>query len=363
MAFTLIDFGDFDIFAAEADLANSYSYTATAIAFYALGANSAFPGSRAFVLCNGAPSNAINGGVLRKTLSEGTTKFAAGFRITPGTYTGAYASIYPFVVFKNESYSGGVIGLRATTDGALVLSQTVSNISAVELASTGPGVIPFNNEVIDVEIFCDYSSTGRVDVFVNNVLVLTYSGNVAGAYDGEEIKSWLSTGPNYSTNDAYTRLQSWYVGHAESANDRLGAGWDILRPQVDADTADADFDLSAGSDGYALIDEVPVSQSDYITGDADGEVSKFDVSGFTLPPGTAIAGVKFTALSKTTTLAPLKVNSLIDSNGTEAAGTAVSSSVINLAPHEVIAQNNPDGGGAWSEAAVNAMKVGVAAEV
>src|SRR5690606_21331411 len=127
-----------------------------------------------------------------------------------------------------------------------------------------------------------------------------------------------------------------------------------------ADTADADWSLSSGSDGFDLINDVPPDgDTNYISADTIGYVSNFELDDLA-DANVGISAVRATGLfSKEDSGVGLVQIGLDRSGGTETYSPDFSPSLGDWTFASVISEENPDTGEAWTAADVNALRIAI----
>lgn len=132
---------------------------------------------------------------------------------------------------------------------------------------------------------------------------------------------------------------------------------DIRFDRIVPDSDDtAEWTPSAGGDNYALVDEIPPSDADYVTGGSVPTVTdKYtlsDWSGTAKTPQFVVAWAR----AQKDTAGTIQLDLGVDSNGTEdTTGGEDISTTYEYYDH--ISVLNPDGDVAWDEAAIDALKV------
>lgn len=129
-----------------------------------------------------------------------------------------------------------------------------------------------------VEAICTVSSDGTtfdMTVYVDEVNFTSVTG-YASEWSGTDI---AQVAVGQASNGNTPEISGWgvddFVIHTYSTPIGMNGAY-YLRPV--ADTYDADFSLSTGSDGYALIDErKPDDDSEFIYADTTSKKSRFDV--------------------------------------------------------------------------------------
>lgn len=293
--------------------------------------------------------------------------------ITSGTTLGFGTHIY-MSTLPDTAAKGGIFGfgsasgfssrtLRVNTGGTLsFVTGTIQTGSALGTStSTLSAAVLYH---VEMKILF-HASAGEVEVRVNGVPYLTLTG--------------IDTMPS-----ATTHLLLGATGRTASAQDNSNYIyydnlfiWDTSGPRIndflgertiqtlfpDADTGVADWALSSGSDGYALIDNLPANGgTDYIEASAPGDESVFGMANLTA-----------------TNIAPTAVQVNLNASKTSAGAVSVqfgprTNGVDDLSPGSNLTQSqflyfhhitevNPDTGLAWTPAELNALEIKVSRSV
>lgn len=252
-----------------------------------------------------------------------------------------------------------MVSVWAGTDGAIAAylrgETSVGNFSGTLLGRSSP--------VIGAGAYQHYehylkvgNSDGAYEIRVNEVTVLNLTGKDTDFGSGEV--SQVAVG---KANGAFASALSNLDMADCFVNDTVadGSGCDTFIGDcksswrtLDADTAQADFALSAGSSGYALLDETPPNDADYI--DTASPTARSDF-GFVSGPGneseilTARPAVRaWKDDAGTCEIAPSLQSNAVDAT--------VSPQPITTAPayYDSNVPFNPDTGVPWTPAELNA---------
>ncbi len=225
---------------------------------------------------NSSFGGAAFGSYYRKAFPNGAlTKVGIGF----ASYLPALpaVSVAQRVIFRDFN-NADQFYVHITTTGAI---QAVRADGTVLGTTSGPVITAaaWNH----IEIYTEMSQTvGVVKVYINEVLVLNVTGvdNVNTAlvetsqfiFRSRATSGESATSPWY-IDDLFIYDETGTINNTAPLGD-LNAY--MLVPV--ADTAEADWTKSTGTDGYALIDETTPNDADYIQAANAGDRSDFDLT-------------------------------------------------------------------------------------
>lgn len=297
---------------------------------------------------------------------QGTLTIEAGSRTTVFAQSAHYQTSYTgsdnygFLYFM-EHWSGPAYNARVSINqtGTLILY----NANGVEVARSASQVIRLNTwHVIQAKCVVA-NNTGSFILKVDGVNIFNFVGNIDTLYgtgSGVMYVVWLNGG---GAGTDITRLDDILLyDETGSAPQNTWLSDCRIRTLVpNADTADADWGKISGVDGYAMIDDTIPGAHDgdttYIFANTVGDLSLFDIGDLSVTPMT-IYGIKHSmALIKATSDART-MRGLISSNSIVQNGATRTPTTSWLYYEDLIA-NDPDGGGAWTKAKIDALKIGV----
>jgi len=218
------------------------------------------------------------------------------------------------------------------------------------LLANVPNVFPLNRWLyVEVKVTID-NSAGAVEVRIDGVTVASLSG-----IDTQ------NTGNNYVnrvTLDGGCYKDDFYICDTSGAknNDFLG---DIAIEAVvpDANGTNQDWTPSAGSDHYAVIDEVPPNgDSDYLSTGSTGQKETNQHAALTLTG--SVLGVQQMHLVRKDDAGSWTVKPICKSGSTESAGSALAVSDTYTYVTRIL-EDDPDTGADWLPAGVNAAEWGI----
>ena len=219
-------------------------------------------------------------------------------------------------------------------------------------------VTPGSYNYIEMKMVAD-SVAGQLEVRVNGVTVLLIAGNVAVA--GTKINGFtfgklrlLDIG-----RDTYIDDLVLMDGTGTINNDFIG---DVrcYTSFPDADTADAQWALSSGTDGFALIDEVPPNTGGYIEAVNPGDVSEFEKTPIGIEITGASAVMLFALAAKTDAGVTdfrlgVQVSAVVENSALLTPGTA-------FAYYSYVFERNPNGNIPWTKTSLNLTNIRVTRE-
>lgn len=175
-----------------------------------------------------------------------------------------------------DQSNNGQIGIWLGTDGAIE-ARRYQTFLGRSLPVIGAGAYQY------IELYAKASNTvGAIEIRVDEVTVLNLTGidtvnsaNVEFSQDGFGHGALNAGSPIIDFADFYCNDN---VADGSACDNFLG---DVKSGclMVNADTAQADFTLSSGVSGYALLDEVGPNDGDYIDTAASTAESDFELQG------------------------------------------------------------------------------------
>ena len=217
------------------------------------------------------------------------------------------------------------------------------------LVQAGSISVP-NEQFQHVQVYFNIDDSGSVASKIDGVDDIDYSGDTQpGAGNTIEYVRMLQDGiTNYSG-------QSYWDDFSFGLGDWGGdIRFDAIVPNADDSV---EWTPSTGADNYALVDERPPSAVDYVSAGSPGLT---DVYGLGDWSGTAKTPQFVTAwaYAKKDVAGDIQLQLFVDSNGEESAGSPLDLSTAD-AYYYHLAATDPDTDGAWSDSAIDALKIGV----
>jgi len=197
---------------------------------------------------------------------------------TPGTPNQAGFFIAKFRTQAN----GAMVAAYLGTDGAIVLyrdSDAVSSNFAATLIDRSPPVVGAGAYMHFEHYLKVGNGDGAYELRVNEVTVLNLTGIDTDTGGGEvsQVTVGRFSGSAFGLSGKHVDMADCYVN--DTVDDGSGCNWFVGDVKsgclmVNADTAQADFALSSGVSGYALLNETPPNDAGYIslaatTGESD----------------------------------------------------------------------------------------------
>jgi hypothetical protein len=262
-------------------------------------------------------------------------------------------------VFPNNT-STRIFTLTLLQSGSIQITDANSTITAPSLTGV---IAPSTWYRIEIKFNMGTStSTGVVEVRVNGTLVSSVTGanlwqsGVGGA--GIRIFNQSS-----SSNTAATYFDDFVINDDSGSinNDYLGdVRIDNVRPA--ADTAQADWTLSTGSDGYALIDDALSASADddsgYVEGGTAGSKSEFTCSALS---GTSanINAAQIRLRAERSDAGNRTYRGYLKSSSAVANGPTLAPEVGYVWDFNGIFETDPNTSAAWDDSGVNGVKLGL----
>ena len=200
---------------------------------------------------------------------------------------------------------------------------------------------------IDITI---HDTAGAYELRVNGVSVLSDSSvdtrNGGSGTCNTATLIWGTTG-SCSYDD----------GYAASGSSSFQGEIRVVTQVPTGDGADQDWDPSSGSDGYAMVDEIPEDgDTTYISSGTGGDKDTFTFPALGLS-GTVLA-VQTVAVARKDDSGSRSIKSVVRSGGTDYAGSSHALST-SYAAYPDIWTTDPDTSSAWDVAGVDAAEYGV----
>lgn len=267
--------------------------------------------------------------------------------------------------------------LVPVTTSQLYISAHVWN-NAIGYVSLG--VILDSGEVVELR---KYAASNTWDLYVDGSLVqagsvsvsneqfqhvqvyfnIDNSGSVVSKIDGtDDIDYSGDTQPGTGNTIEYVhQLQNGNSGRSYWDDFSFGTGdwggdirFDGLMPNGDDSVQ---WTPSTGVGNYALVDERPPSTVDYVSAGSPGLEDLYDLADW---PGTAKTPQFVTAwaYAKKDVAGDIQLQLFVNSNGSESSGGSLDLSTSDAYYYHVAA-TDPDGDGAWTDNAIDALKIGV----
>lgn len=197
-----------------------------------------------------------------------------------------------------------------------------------------------------------HDTAGRCVVRLNGQTVIDYTGDTRWNTVGTAVIKVVSIGPPHNN---FGQIDDLYILAADAVapNDFLG--------DVRVETLTVSGTTSAGltgsdgdsTDNHLLVDELPVSDADYVQGDTAGQRDVYTLTN--LPAGSSVKGVQVSARALKDDAGERSLRFGIRSGGSESTRDVSLSTTAASATHVVGA--DPATSAAWTEAGVNGAEV------
>ncbi len=246
-----------------------------------------------------------------------------------------------FIFLDNNSPHASV---QIRVDGRISILGPGNTEVAVSTVALVTGVFYY----IEVNLLVD-NTTGFCEVRVNEVVVVTYTGDLQGAGNAYatnmQIGSGSNTEPQY-VSDLYVHTTR-YLGDIKVR---------YIKP--DANGTNRDFTLSTGTDDFAVLDEVPpTGDSDYAYSEDINDKISVNMEDVDLEGGTC-EGIQVLANVRKDEANVRKIKTLILEGGTETLGDE-ESLPTGYYYATTCYDENPRTSAAWLEAELDVIEAGI----
>lgn len=288
-------------------------------------------------------------GAYLATGANGTVKYtfpATSDNVSVGTafrYSGAPAATGSAIARFESAAAATIVQIGVDSLGAIRVGR--GDFTTNLIAQSANGVVAATTwQYIEVELV-RHASAGEVRVWVNGVSVI----NVTAVNTGATILgifSFLSGISIFFTDFYYGDAATNHVGEVRVED---------LVPS--ADTADADFTRSTGTNGSALVDELPENgDTDYVASATVGHLDLYELSNLSSLP-TSIFAVQTEMWARKDDATVRQVRNVLKSGSTISNGATRSLST-SYVPYRDLYLTDPDTAAAWTAAKVNSLQVG-----
>lgn len=276
----------------------------------------------------------------------------------PGTPSDPSVSlwIHGYCRFNDAADVNGAIRLKFRLDsGDFIELRNDATNNTYDLYVAGTKVMDGEPDIIrqwphHLQIYVVVADSGSIRVKIDGHEGITYTGDT---------KPGAATGADYfyvaGINQRGYMIDDLVVGCGGFLGDLRCYD---LRPN--ADTAQADWTPSTGSDHYAVVDETPPNDADYLSTTTDGAADELELSDFDASdkvPKAVVAWVR--AKADDAVGASLKIG--LDSGGTDDTETVALSTAWEYYSHTM--DEDPNTGSEWTDAGVDAGKLRIEASI
>lgn len=253
------------------------------------------------------------------------------------------------VLYYDTTYQ---VGFRLSSLGEIVVSRATAGNSGVELGRTDVAKI-VENAWHFLKIYVKIGdSTGAVKIYIDNNLELDISGVDTKNHASVSLVNLIQLG--HSTGaDSNTIIMDWDDIYITNGPILAEATYTPCSPTSDVAQG---FSRSTGSDNYALVDEMPVVTTDYVTSALVGTVDTYEFANLPSTPQSILA-VVVSAVARKTDAGDRGLALQVKSGSTTSDGPTNYLSTTNL-HYERVLETDPDTSAAWTASAVNALRGG-----
>lgn len=222
------------------------------------------------------------------------------------------------------------------------------------LVGTITGAWASTSAVVHIEVIGLIDpTTGWIEVYVDKILALTFSGDTSGHASDHTIGLIdISCGNGTGSSNQFSFDHLYFNTTAVQHGDLL-----IDYVPVAADTADKDWTPSTGTNNAALIDEAPVVLTDYVTGSALGNLDIYDLADL-VADTTDILAVQTVVLENKTDAGDREFEVQLISSAAQIDDTIVPSLTARY-NYGTISDVDPNTSAAWTYSGFNALKLGL----
>lgn len=298
-----------------------------------------------------APGNSANQGILITPRGTGNTRGIA-FHCRCNALPGTNANRGALLTFYEGST--GHVTIRVSLTGELIIMRgDVSTTTTLYSTGVNIPVGPWFH--VEVKVFVA-DSGGYVYIRINRVQVAAFvNGDTRNGGVGTINGIGLGPKNNAATTGDYDfdNVVVWNVS-GDVNNDFLG-DVEVIELMPTADDAAADWTLSAGADGYALINGAADGDDTYIASDVVDALSQFEVE--SLPAGfNRVYAVEPFALVKKDDSGDRTI-SLGVASGAEVSDSTGKELPLDYEERSEVIELDPDTGFNWEVEAVNDLKL------
>jgi hypothetical protein len=253
-------------------------------------------------------------------------------------------------VWQAQTSGGAAIATLTVNTSGVLQFRSGSGTGTVRLDSTSP--ITFNVWYhIEVEFDLLTTATGTARIWINGAPAGEVTGVVTAASTSPIAFLYTEHPTAMSDYDDITVVDPASPGPTSRLGDRrVGASF------ATADTAEADFTPSTGTDGYAMIDEAePDGDTTYISSDTVGDRSLFK---FTAPADKEIDFIRLMVRARKEDIGGGNLK-LITKSAVEEDASAELGVALSYAYTDHYVQGDPDDDSPLDTASFQALDIGV----
>jgi hypothetical protein len=239
------------------------------------------------------------------------------------------------------------IGIGLLTSGAVRACRQSARTTVTSLGESPAGKITAAAwHYIEAEIEI-HNTTGEFRIYIDGES--TPSVDLSGVDTDNAVADVNEFALGFASSGDYVEFDDLYVKEGAT---RLGPQR-IQTVRVSADGGTLDWAPSTGTDHYAVLDDSVIVDTDYVSASAVGNTDTFALADITNTP-LEIHEVNLIAYAKKTDASAraIKLGMTSDATLSESADSYLADSVTR---HSFPLVLDPDGGVAWTKAAVNAL--------
>jgi len=259
-------------------------------------------------------------------------------------------------VYLPAQYLGtdGILAIQAVLDDGKIIEVNIAVGNSTYDAYVDSALVASGTVVIErdnwhhVQVHFIIADAGTIATVIEGIADITYSGD---------------TKPSATTNIVFIKFLMAATSRNSWVDDlTIGTGgwpgdWRFDAIVPNADTATEQWSLSAGADSYALIDEIPPSDSDYLYTATTGQRTLVELADWDGAGKSPQAVVVWTRAWKSDATAD-QIKQVLVSGATTDVGAA--QDLLTSATHvKTVYDNDPNTAAEWTDAAIDAIQVGV----
>lgn len=284
----------------------------------------------------------------RRTIggSSDTVTFCFRFK-TPATWANNLLCIF-------SNGSSDQCWIETNSSGTLTAKMGTSANTALGTVLDSTSVALATNSVYFIEVKLKvHNSTGTVGIWVDETNIMSLTGQDTQA-NGSATITTVGFGDYHVAGQTWAFDDVYVLG--SSGDSRLGDRR-VISLLPEADTAQADWNLSTGSDGFALIDDDQANSTDYIEAASNSDYSLFDLADLSYVPAT-IAAIAIVVCAKKTDAGSMTIVTKQKSGATTTDGTTINLG-SNFVHYSEIFVQNADTSADWTASDINGLQIGV----
>jgi len=286
---------------------------------------------------------------IQKELDAALSEIYAAIKVYPQVRT----SDGPGVLGFYDSAGTAIMGIKFYYDGSTYFYIRAERGAQSSGNILGTGLIPIlpSTAVHLVEVYYKPLNSGGIcRVRLNGVLDINYTGDTtAGLENVKKVRVGYAGRDNYlSQYDDFVLDDSQRIGNTR-----------IQKLQISGAGTTGEWDASAGNP-YECVDEIPFSDTDFISTNVPGEIATFACGDMTGNVSSVKALLLHGRMLYEGNPAPNKQKLAIRVNGTNYFSGRFTPG-LSAAPFQKLWAVNPDDSQPWEEADINAIEIGVQA--